>query len=150
MDAVTRAAAVYLFLVLILRIAGKRTLHQVTTFDIVLLLVISEATQQALLGEDFSITAAFLVITTLVGIDIVMSFLGNRWRIVDHIVDSRPELIVDHGTVLKDRLHRHRMEESEILEAARELQGLERVADIKFAVLERSGHITIIPEDSRG
>ncbi|MBW3556435.1 MAG: DUF421 domain-containing protein [Actinobacteria bacterium] len=147
MDAVTRAAAVYLFLVLILRIAGKRTLHQVTTFDIVLLLVISEATQQALLGEDFSITAAFLVITTLVGIDIVMSFLGNRWRLVDHILDSRPELIVDHGTVLKDRLHRHRMEESEILEAARELQGLERLADIKFAVLERSGSITIIPED---
>ncbi|MBW3650670.1 MAG: DUF421 domain-containing protein [Actinobacteria bacterium] len=147
MDAVTRAAAVYLFLVLILRIAGKRTLHQVTTFDIVLLLVISEATQQALLGEDFSITAAFLVITTLVGIDIVMSFLGNRWRLVDHILGSRPELIVDHGTVLKDRLHRHRMEESEILEAARELQGLERLADIKFAVLERSGSITIIPED---
>lgn len=147
-DAVFRAAAVYLFLVLILRIAGKRTLHEVTTFDIVLLLVISEATQQALLGEDFSVTAAFIVITTLVAIEVVMSFVGNRWRLLDHVLDSRPELIVEGGTVLKDRLRRHRMDERDILEAARELHGLERMADVKYAVLERSGRITIIPNDA--
>jgi uncharacterized membrane protein YcaP (DUF421 family) len=149
MDVVICAAAVYLFLVLILRIAGKRTLHEVTTFDIILLLVISEATQQALLGEDFSMTAAFLVITTLVGIEVFMSFVSDRWRLLDHFLDSRPEILVDHGTVLKDRLKRHRMDESDILEAARELQGLERMADIKSAVLERSGTITVVAQDHR-
>lgn len=149
MDTVVRAAAVYLFLILILRIAGKRTLHEVTPFDVVLLLIISEATQQALLGEDFSVTAAFLVITTLVGIDVLMSLLGHRWRRLDDVLDSRPELIVDRGEVLEDRLKRHRMGEEDILEAARELQGLERLSDIKYAVLERSGALTIIPRDDR-
>lgn len=150
MDVVARAVVVYLFLVLILRVSGKRTLHEVTTFDIVLLLVISEATQQALLGEDFSVTAGVLVVTTLVALDILMSFLGNRWRLVDHVLDSRPELIVERGEVLADRLKRHRMDESDILEAARELQGLARLSDIEFAVLERSGAITIIPKAGAG
>jgi uncharacterized membrane protein YcaP (DUF421 family) len=133
----------------VLRVAGKRTLNEVTTFDIVLLLVISEATQQALLGEDFSVTAAILVITTLVGIEVLMSFVGNRWRVLDHILDSRPEVVLAGGEILRDRLKRHRMDESDILEAARELQGLERLSDIKFAVLERSGIISIIPKDDR-
>lgn len=147
MDVVARATAVYLFLVLILRLAGKRTLHEVTAFDVVLLLVTSEATQQALLGEDFSVIGAFVVITTLVGLEVLMSIIGNRWRRVDHFIDGRPEVIVEEGRVLKDRLARHRMNESDILEAARELQGLERMSDIKFAVLERSGTITVVPKD---
>ncbi len=147
MDVVVRAVVVYLFLVFILGVAGKRTLHDVTTFDIVLLLVISEATQQALLGEDFSVTAAVLVIATLVALEVIMSFAGNRWRIVDHVLDSRPEVIVEEGQVLKDRLKRHRMEEADILEAAREMQGLQRLSDVKFAVLERSGAITIVPKE---
>ena len=118
-----------------------------TAFDLVLLLVISEATQQALLGEDFSVTAAFLVITTLVAIEVLMSFVGNRWPAVDHFVDGRPEVIVDQGEVLKDRLACHRINQSDILEAARKLQGLERMSDIKLAVLERSGTITVVPKD---
>ena len=66
MESVLRAAIVYVFLLVLFRLAGKRTLSDVTTFDFVLLLIISEATQQALLGEDFSLTNAFLVITTLI------------------------------------------------------------------------------------
>lgn len=150
MDVVVRAVVVYLFLVFILRVAGKRTLHEVTPFDVVLLLVISEATQQALLGEDFSVTAAFLVIITLVALEITMSFLGNRWRLADHVLDSRPEVIVEEGEILKDRLRRHRMEQSDIMEAARETQGLKRLSDIKYAVLERSGTITIVPKEGAG
>lgn len=145
MDVVVRAAAVYFFLIVILRIAGKRTLEEVTTFDIVLLLIISEATQQALLGEDFSLTASFLVISTLVAIEILLSIVGSRWRSLDRLLDGRPEVVVERGRVLSDRLRRHRMDENDILEAARELQGIERMEDIKYAVLERSGNISVIP-----
>ena len=78
MDAVLRGAAVYLALLLIVRLSGKRTLSQVTTFDFVLLLILSEATQQALLGLDYSITMAVLVIVTLIGLDRLADYLG--WR----------------------------------------------------------------------
>ena len=64
---------VYFFLLLLVRLSGKRTLAQVTTFDFVLLLIIGEATQQGLIGDDFSVTKALLLITTLLGIDIGLS-----------------------------------------------------------------------------
>ena len=111
MDSIARAAAVYFFLVLQVRVAGKRALREVTTFDIVLLLIISEATQQALLGEDSSLTAAFLVVTTLVGIEIMFDFIGHRSRLLGHALGSRPEVVVEHGRVLRDRLKRHHMDE---------------------------------------
>lgn len=78
MDSVLRALAIYLFLMVIFRISGKRSLAQITTFDFVLLLVIGEATQQALLGDDFSLTNAALVIATLLGLDTGLSLLQQR------------------------------------------------------------------------
>lgn len=148
MDSVLRAAAVYLILLIILRIAGKRTLAQVTVFDFILLLIIGEATQQALLGEDFSILNAAIVIGTLVLLDIGLSVLKQRSEALDRVIDDSPVVIVDHGKLLRDRMDRARIDEQEILVAARELHGLERLEQIKFAVLERSGGISIVPAES--
>lgn len=150
MDSVLRAAAVYLILLVIMRIAGKRTLAQVTTFDFILLLIIGEATQQALLGEDFSIVNAAIVIGTLVLFDVGLSVLKQRSEALDRIIDDAPVVIVDHGKPLRDRMDRARIDEQEILVAARELHGLERLEQIKFAVLERSGGISIVPAQSSG
>jgi uncharacterized membrane protein YcaP (DUF421 family) len=80
MDVILRGIAVYVFLLLVFRIAGRRTLSQITTFDFVLLLIIGEATQQALLGDDFSVTTGFLVVATLLVIDIGLSLLKGRVR----------------------------------------------------------------------
>jgi uncharacterized membrane protein YcaP (DUF421 family) len=146
MDSVLRAAAVYIFLVILFRIAGKRTLSDVTTFDFVLLLIVSEATQQALLGEDFSLTNAFLVILTLIGIDIAISLVQQRWPWLDKWLEGVPLVIVEHGQPLHDRLKRSRVSEEDVLVAARERQGLARMDQIQYAVLERSGGISIIPK----
>lgn len=145
MDSVFRAAAVYLILLVILRIAGKRTLAQITVFDFILVLIISEATQQALLGDDFSITGATVVIATLVLLDIVLSELKQRSQRADEVIDDIPVVIVDNGKLLLDRMNRARIDEQDILVAARELHGLERLDQIKYAVLERSGGISIVP-----
>ena len=145
MDSVLRAAAVYLFLLVLFRIAGKRTLSDVTTFDVVLLLIISEATQQALLGEDFSITNAFLIILTLVGIDIALSLWVQRRPWLSKWMEGMPLVIVEHGQPLHERMKRVRVSEDEILTAARERRGLARMDQIEYAVLERSGGISIIP-----
>lgn len=150
MDSVLRAAAVYLILLVIMRVAGKRTLAQVTVFDFILLLIIGEATQQALLAEDFSIINAAIVIGTLVLLDIALSLLKLRSKTLDRIIDDTPVVIVDRGKLLHDRMTRARIDEQEILIAARELHGLERLDQIKYAVLERSGGISIVPADSAG
>ena len=146
METVLRAAAVYLVLLLIFRIAGRRTLAQVTTFDFVLLLIISEATQNALVGDDFSVTTAILAILTLVGLDIGSSLLKREFPLFDKIIDGVPTILVENGRVLSDRLYRARLSEGDIMEAARNAQGLERLDQIKYAVLEVNGGITIIPK----
>lgn len=150
MAAVLRSIVIYLLLLVVFRISGKRSLSQITTFDFVLLLVIGEATQQALLGEDFSLTNAFLVIVTLVAVDIFISLLKQRSKTFEKLIDSAPLVLIENGKLLKDRMDKARVDEADILAKARELQGLERLDQIKYAVLERSGGITIIPEQQQG
>lgn len=145
MDSVLRAAAIYLVVLVVFRLAGRRTLSELTTFDFVLLLIIGEATQQALLGDDFSIVNAMVVIVSLVVFDIALSLLKNNSRWLSKLIDGEPMIIVEHGQVLERRIRKARIDEGDILEAARHSQGLERIDQIKFAILEKDGKISIIP-----
>jgi uncharacterized membrane protein YcaP (DUF421 family) len=146
MDSVLRAAVVYAFLLLSFRLTGKRTLAQITAFDFVLLLIVGEATQQALLGNDFSVINACVVIGTLMFLELVLSFVKEKWPKFDPILESTPIVIVENGKLMVDRARRERVDLNDVLAAAREHHGLERLEDIKFAVLERSGGISIVPE----
>ena len=97
MDSVLRAAAIYMVLMILFKIAGRRSLAELTTFDLVLLMVIGEATQQALLGDDFSLTNAVLVIATLIAIDIGLSLVKQRSRWFSRLLDGGPTIVVEHG-----------------------------------------------------
>jgi len=145
MDAVLRASAIYFVLLVVFRLAGKRDLGQMTSFDFVLLLIIGESTQQALLGDDFSVTNACLVIVTLVGANIFLSVLKQRWPALGKWLDGVPLIIVERGRPLRERMDQERVDEEDVLAAARERQGLERLEQIKYAVLERSGGISVVP-----
>ena len=146
MESVIRPALVYLFLLLLLRLTGKRTLAQITTFDFVLLLIISEATQQALIGEDNSMINGAIVVATLIGLNILMSLLKQRSKWFDRLLDDIPLVIVVDGKPLKDRMDKARVDLQDILEAGRQLQGLERIDQVRYAILERNGQISIIPK----
>ena len=145
MDSVIRAALVYLFLLLLLRLTGKRTLAHITTFDFVLLLIISEGAQQALLGDDYSMINGAIVVSTLIGINILMSLLKQRYKWVDRLLDDIPLVIDADGKPLKDRMDKARVDEEDVLDAAREVHGLEHMEQIRHAILERDGKISIIP-----
>jgi uncharacterized membrane protein YcaP (DUF421 family) len=146
MDIVFRGLCVYLFLLIIIRLSARRTLGETTTFDFVLVLIIAETTQQALLGQDYSVTTAIVLITTLVGADIVLSLVKNRWPRAERLIDGLPLVIVDQGRPLEDRMRKTRVDKEDILAAARKYQGLERMDQIKYAVLESNGGISIIPK----
>lgn len=145
MDAILRGTAVYLFLLVVFRLAGKRTLNKITTFDAVLLLIISESVQQAMIDTDNSMTNAFLLILTLVGLDIGLSCWKQRSRRLTKLLDGVPVVMIENGELHRDRMARERVDEADILASARELQGLERLDQIKHAVMEGSGTISIIP-----
>jgi len=144
MEPILRATAVYFFVMIVVRISGRRTLGEMTSFDLVLLLIISEATQNAMIGDNFSLTNCFLVVLTLCTLDIGLSLLKERSRFIDKWIDGLPTILVENGKPLKERMSKARVNEEDILEAGRTLQGLERMDQIKYAVLERSGQITVI------
>ncbi|MBF9255516.1 DUF421 domain-containing protein [Pontibacter sp. 172403-2] len=146
MDSVIRGLVIYIFLLIIFKISGKRTLHEASTFDLVLLLIIAETTQQAMLGEDFSMINSFILITTLVFLDIVLSFIKQKSKNADKILDGTPTILVDNGKLLKDRMDKVRVDQGDILESARKLQGLESLQQVKYAILEKDGSISIIPQ----
>lgn len=147
MDAVLRAAAIYFALLIIFRIAGRRALSDITTLDFLLLLIIGQATGQALLGDDHSITNTLLVIVALITMDLSLSLLKGRSPWLSRHLEGEPMIVVEHGRLLSKRIRKVRISEGDILEAARITQGLERMDQIKYAILERNGQISVIPRD---
>jgi uncharacterized membrane protein YcaP (DUF421 family) len=146
MESVFRTVVMYLVLLVLFRLTGKRSLAETSTFDFVLLLVISEATQQALVGDDHSITAALLVITTLLTVDVGLSLLKQYSPAADRLIDSVPIVVLVDGEPLRERMLQERINEDDILHQARRTHGLERLDQIRYAILEPSGGISIIPK----
>jgi uncharacterized membrane protein YcaP (DUF421 family) len=128
-----------------MRLAGRTSLGQMTPFDLVLLLIIAETVGPAILGDDISLTNSFLAITTLIGMGVLLTALTNRSEVLDRWVNDRPLLIIENGRVMGDRLKKSRVDMDTVMEQARQSQGVERLDQIKYAVLERSGSISIIP-----
>lgn len=113
MNPVVRGLAVYLFVFIIFRILGKRTLAEITTFDFVLLLIISETTTDALIGEDYSLVACFIMVCTLVGVDYIMSTIKDHSKWFNIASEGAPLVLVDNGKPLKNRMKKSRVGEAE-------------------------------------
>jgi uncharacterized membrane protein YcaP (DUF421 family) len=145
MDLVLRAIAIYLFLLVLVRLTGQRTLSELSTFDFILLLIVSEAVQNSLVNDDHSLVSGFIVVLTLVLVDLGLSMIKSRWWRAEEVAEGAPVVLVDQGRLLDDRLHKTLVTQDDILQAARVTQGLERIDQIKYAVLETSGGISIIP-----
>lgn len=145
MEFAVRAFVIYLFLLMLFRLTGKRMLSELSTFDFILLLIISEATQNALVGDDRSLTTGMAVILTLVMVEVAMSYLKKRFKFVETIMEGEPVMLVDRGKVIEAHLAKTHVSRDDILQTARQHQGIERMDQIKYAVLETSGGISIIP-----
>lgn len=146
MEIILRTAAVYVVVWALFRISGKRTLKEMTTFDFVLLLIVSECTQQALIGHDYSVTGAAMAVGTLLGVDIGLSILKRRFQSVEKVLDNVPVLLIERGHVHQERLQKERVDEEDILAAAREVHGIGHLDRIDYAILETNGAISIIPK----
>lgn len=146
MELLLRTAAIYALLLILFRVLPRRTLGELSTFDLVLLLIVSEAAQNALVGEDHSVTGAFAVILTLVLLDLLLSLVKRRSRRVERFIEGAPLVLVDRGTPLPECMKKSFVTEDDILQAARQ-NGLARMDQIRYAVLEVNGAISIVPEE---
>ena len=149
MDSVIKACIVYFVLWAIIRISGRRTLGEMSAFDFILFLIIGGSTQRAITGEDYSLTNALILVSTFVVIEIVLSLLDLRSPALRRVFEGTPTVLVEKGQLMTYRLQRTRVTEDNILEAARRLHGLTRMEQIKFAILESTGKISIIPESDQ-
>jgi uncharacterized membrane protein YcaP (DUF421 family) len=145
MDLVFRAAAIFCFLFLITRVVGRRELSSLEPFDIILLVVIGDLVQQGVTQSDYSVTGAMTVIATFSALTVFVSWISFRYRRLRLALDGQPIVLVMDGEVIEGNLRRERMTVDE-LEAEARLQQAESLDDVKLAVLETGGNISVIPK----
>lgn len=145
MELILRGAVIYLALFLLLRATGNRQFSEMTAFDAVLIILIAEVTGQSLVGEDYSLVGSILVLATIIGIDLTFSLLKRGHPRFARVVDGIPVLLVNEGRLVEEVMRRERVDKEDILSSARELRGLESLDQVKYAVLEPNGRITIVP-----
>lgn len=144
---VLRASIVYFILLAMIRASGKRTMGQFTPFDMLLVVLLGNAVQNALLGEDTSVGGGLLLAATLITLNWVVGLVSARSARVEALIEGSPVLLARDGKVYRDVLRKELISRADFDKALREA-GCTEVDDIRSAVLETNGHITIIKRDS--
>jgi uncharacterized membrane protein YcaP (DUF421 family) len=142
-EKLVRSAAVYFFLLLVIRLAGKRQVAQMTPFDLVVLLLISNVVQNAVIGNDNSLGGGFIGVVFILLLNALVAWAAYRSKLVGRVVDGEPTLLVHNGVVMKARMERERVTLHDLQEAMRE-HGLADIAHVRYAVLEPDGKISIL------
>ena len=143
---VLRACIVYFVLLVMIRASGKRTMGQFTPFDMLLVVLLGNAVQNALLGEDTSVGGGLLLAATLIALNWVVGLVSARSVRVEALIEGSPVLLARDGKVYRDVLRKELISRADFDKALREA-GCTEVDDIRSAVLETNGHITIIKRD---
>jgi uncharacterized membrane protein YcaP (DUF421 family) len=141
-ELIFRAVLVYAGIFLLLRVVGKRHVGELAPFDLVVLLILSECVQNALIADDKSVTGGLIAAATLFGINQVVGHLSWRNKRAERLLEGTPRVLVRHGRVLKHVLAEEQITHSELLEAVRR-EGCSSLSKVRYAILEPGGDITI-------
>ncbi len=149
-ELVIRAVVVYIFLLALLRITGKRQVGQLAPFDLVLLLVLSNAVQNSMNAGDNSLVGGLISATTLVGLNFLVGLITYRSKRLEAIIEGRPQVVVHNGKLFEDVMRGAKLTHHELNAALRQA-GCSCVEDVKCAILENNGSISVIArEPSKG
>lgn len=143
---VARTVIVYGALLLGLRLAGKRELGQMTPFDLVVILLIANAVQNAMVGPDTSVTGGLIAAAVLIAVNYGVALARNRVPLLRRAVEGSPTLLINDGKFVEQNLRRERLDEDDVLMAIRE-HGVAEAKEVRMAVLETDGSISIVPAD---
>jgi uncharacterized membrane protein YcaP (DUF421 family) len=146
-EKIIRPAAVYIFLLLLLRIGGRRELAQMNAFDLVVLLTLSNAVQNAIIGDDNSLIGGFLGGATLILLNLGVNRYLYRHRSLARRLEGGPTVLVRDGHILYDNLQQEKITEDELLSVIRR-EGVRHVSECAEVLLETSGGISVLPKKS--
>jgi uncharacterized membrane protein YcaP (DUF421 family) len=141
---VLRGVIVYVFVLVVLRLTGKRQIGQMAPFDLVLLLILSNAVQNAMNGGDNSVLAGMVSAVTLVGVNWIVGLITYKSKVAERLVEGAPELLVHNGKLAPTALSRAKLTEHELMSALRQ-NGCGSLLDVRAAFLENDGSISVIP-----
>ena len=145
-EIVLRTAVVYLFLVVVMRISGKREVGQMSILELIVVLIISDAVQNSMVGENTTIWGGLVAVLTLLGLDAALKWWAHRSGRVRRAIEGEPRLVIRDGRLLTHALDEEHIEAEEVRAAVR-AHGLARVEDVRLAVLEVDGSISVIPRE---
>ena len=141
-ELILRVVIVYVAIFVLLRLVGKKHVGELAPFDLVVLLLLSECVQNALIADDKSVTGGVLAAATLFGMSQLVGFISWRSKGAEQVLEGTPRVLVRHGRVYKDVLAREQITYSELLEALRR-EGCTSLTRVRYAILENDGGITI-------
>ena len=141
-ELILRAIIVYVFLLVLLRITGKRQVGQLAPFDLVLLLVLSNAVQNAMNGGDNSVLGGLISAVTLVAINYAVGRATYKSKKLEALIEGRPEVLIHNGKLFTDVMEREQLTHHE-LNAALRAAGCASVEDVHYALLENNGQISV-------
>ena len=144
-EIVLRTAIVYLFLVVALRVTGKREVGQMSILELIVILLISDAVQNSMIGENTSLLGGLVAVATLFGIDLLLKAITARSRRVRQAIEGEPRLLVRDGKLLTRALKEEKVEPREV-ETAIRANNLAGIEDVRLAVLETDGSISVVPK----
>jgi uncharacterized membrane protein YcaP (DUF421 family) len=147
MDVVIRATVAFLFVLFLTRIVGRRELSSLEPFDLIMLVMLGDLVQQGVTQNDFSVTGLVLAGGTIALLTVAVSYASFRFRVLRPALEGYPVILVQDGKPIDRNMSRNRITHDELAAAAR-LQQVDRIEDIRWAVLETSGQISIIPQQS--
>ncbi len=139
-----RTAIVYVVLVIFFRVAGKREAGQLSTLDLIVLLVISNAVQNAMVGENVTLIGGLLAAGIILALDRGLHFLMDRSKTLHEVIEGEPVLLVEDGRILHDHLRSEGISDRELAVALRQ-NGLLTAAEARFVYFETNGQISVIP-----
>lgn len=148
METVIRVIIIYLFLMVGLRIMGKREFGQMSPLELLTLLIIPEMVSQALVREDFSLTNALVGVSTLFSLTFLNSMLAHRNKRAADLISGAPTVLIHHGHLLPDHMNRERISPDELFSEMHKA-GFERLEQVRWALLEPDGQIAIVPEEQQ-
>ncbi|MDQ6469490.1 DUF421 domain-containing protein [Flavobacterium sp. LHD-80] len=148
LDIIIRSVAVYFFMTIALRIFGKKELSQLNTADIILILLISNSVQNAMVGPDTSLTGGLVAALVLFIINFVIKKLTRKYKVIGDLILDKPEVLIHDGKLDFKALSKLDISDEELKEAMRE-HGIEFFKNVKLAMLEIDGTISIISEDEK-
>ena len=141
---VLRGLIVYLFLILILRLTGKRQIGQMSPFDLVLLLVLSNAVQNSMNGGDNSVVAGLILSITLVVANWITGYITYRSKTAERLIEGIPQILLHNGKIYVRALDNAELTREELMSALRS-EGFSDFKDVRSAILENDGSISVIP-----